>query len=254
MPYPFNDVKLRIAERQSMGFGKSRLVEWLQGLAENVATMDDVKNMEYNAKFVNLGKPVKGASDDILKDVDVINGIYSFDDEFGSQPDVPRGLSITVITVGTPATGDDAVPMGEVLIYGNDYSDSPILESISPVADDTVLSKLAFKSISMVRLQNFEEEITLIDEGDDEGEIKVEAVYTVSIGTTDSLGLPFAVNEDGAFMAFFDNEIVAYELDISELTDTETIEVLPSTVGGTKVKITNKTFDGVKPLAVLNAN
>lgn len=45
MPYPFDDVKLRITERQSMGFAKSRLVEWLQGLAENVATMDDVKNV-----------------------------------------------------------------------------------------------------------------------------------------------------------------------------------------------------------------
>jgi len=97
-----------------------------------------------------------------------------------TQPSAPRGLSVT---------GGHADCAGVVTIYGTDINDDPISESITQSGVSTVAGVKAFKSITSIAIPARSSANT----------------PTVTIGTTDVMGLPLILPAAACVFATYHN-------------------------------------------------
>lgn len=167
-------------------------------------------------RLIDLGTPVAADDNLIVTVVNMKVGAYAI----AAQPDVCRRLSVTHVTV---VVGADT--LGTLAFVGTDFDGYTISESVIPVADSTVYTTKAYKTVTSITGAGW-----VIAGGND----------TIIVGVDARLGLPYDISGSlSVLLGIVGTAIIAPT----------------SYAGGTKEKsmvdISSGTFDGSKSVFAL---
>ncbi len=171
-------------------------------------------------RLYNLGAPALASVNSLVTSTNMIVGEYTID---GSQPDVPRNVTVSA------TAGDTADTMGTITFVGTNYADEAITEEITPIAGSTVAGTKAFKTITTITGAGW-----VIDGSESTND-------TVIIGVGNEIGLPIAL--DSA------TEIMMGILGTAIVATNPTVGT-PATIEETTIDVSSGIYDGTKEILV----
>lgn len=171
------------------------------------------------SRLYNLGTPVVADLDKIVVSANMKVGAYTK----AADPDVPRNITVKVITVGTADT------MGTIVVVGTNYADEAITETITPVSGATVEGIKAFKTTTSVTGEGW-----VIDAVEGTAD-------TIEVGVGNELGLPLALSAA--------TQMIFGILGTTITAHNPTIAVVP-TICETTIDMSAGTYNGSKAALV----
>ena len=268
MPYPLTNVNGKTIERQTMGFGKSKILAWLTGLANSVVTLTGTEiltnktltsptltnanltapsmtapkineDVALTAKASQLNSAGEKAADaarlynlgaPAVADDDLI--VVSADMKVGEYEIAAQPDVPRNITATATATGT-ADTLGTITVAGTNYVDEVISEEITLVAGSTVAGTKAFKTITGVTGAGW-----VVDEVEGTAD-------KVKIGIGNEIGSPFiSADGDGLVLGILGITIVDHVITVTD----------PPTIEGTTINMSGGTYDGLKPILLFRIN
>lgn len=173
-------------------------------------------------EMLKVGAPKVKTDDHIVAEADMKVGEYTI----ANQPDVPCKLNIT------HAVQVDVDDLGTIEITGTNVLDEEIMEVITPVEADEVITENIFKTVTKVEGKDW-----VVDDTADKIKVGVDNLIGLNIDIDDSAQIIYAV---------LGTEIIAPE-DIDTIVvgkmPTAAIDVNTATYDGTKVLYVFATFD-----------